>query len=246
MIWFKNSTKSLHSRLYCDATADTRPRSILYRQLPLQRATWVEVVCSNLAVGQPLNKCVRSPCMVAPVKTRAHVRNMHASSTSRYEVLWRGTELRVHYVWYDDEKNSRCKACLPIRSVNCTNNNCTKTCFRIYQTWWSDFWHETRLATFQSKPHKCQECGKTFGRRSDLNRHMRGVHMRERPHSCNKCGWTFAEAGNLKHHMQVSVYWRRNNLPLYINCHISRHIALKQERILRSPTFGETCSTRKC
>jgi len=50
--------------------------------------------------------------------------------------------------------------------------------------------------------HRCTKCGKSFGRLSLLNRHMK-LHSGIKPWACTVCGWRFLQRYNLKKHMMT-------------------------------------------
>ncbi|XP_067283933.1 gastrula zinc finger protein XlCGF7.1-like [Pseudorasbora parva] len=60
--------------------------------------------------------------------------------------------------------------------------------------------------TSQEKAQKtyftCQQCGKSFSRKVNLNSHMR-VHTRENPCTCPQCGKSFNHKGNFNRHIQI-------------------------------------------
>jgi uncharacterized Zn-finger protein len=56
-------------------------------------------------------------------------------------------------------------------------------------------------AVKKTKLLSCQQCNKTFGKKSELDSHMR-VHTGEKPYSCTLCGKSFSQKGTLASHHQ--------------------------------------------
>ncbi|XP_016398702.1 gastrula zinc finger protein XlCGF49.1-like [Sinocyclocheilus rhinocerous] len=54
----------------------------------------------------------------------------------------------------------------------------------------------------RGKTFTCQQCGKSFNHKGNLNRHMR-IHTRKKPFTCPKCGKSFNQKGNLNVHMRI-------------------------------------------
>ncbi|XP_062977702.1 zinc finger protein 11-like [Elgaria multicarinata webbii] len=53
----------------------------------------------------------------------------------------------------------------------------------------------------QESHNVCCECGKSFGRRSSLNRHLK-IHSNEKPYKCSTCDKCFIEKSNLNAHIR--------------------------------------------
>ncbi|OSX77849.1 hypothetical protein BU14_0130s0004 [Porphyra umbilicalis] len=50
---------------------------------------------------------------------------------------------------------------------------------------------------------RCQECGRCFSQRYNLNRHRRVVHLKQRPFSCPLCPTVWQQRDHLKKHLRV-------------------------------------------
>ena len=53
-----------------------------------------------------------------------------------------------------------------------------------------------------NKSLKCNDCGKTFSQKGDLNRHIRSVHEGKKPFKCNICGTAFPYTHSLNRHLR--------------------------------------------
>lgn len=52
------------------------------------------------------------------------------------------------------------------------------------------------------KPHSCDQCDKSFSKRSSLQSHQR-THTEEKPYSCDECGKRFTNSGTLVSHKRI-------------------------------------------
>ncbi|RKP00576.1 hypothetical protein CXG81DRAFT_1656, partial [Caulochytrium protostelioides] len=50
------------------------------------------------------------------------------------------------------------------------------------------------------RPFRCHACSASFSRKHDLHRHTRSLHSNDRPHLCSFCNLSFARADALKRH----------------------------------------------
>ncbi|TRY57877.1 hypothetical protein DNTS_017666, partial [Danionella cerebrum] len=52
------------------------------------------------------------------------------------------------------------------------------------------------------KPHPCDQCGKSFRTKHDLQRHI-SIHTGEKPYPCDQCGKSFRTKRNLQRHISI-------------------------------------------
>ena len=64
-----------------------------------------------------------------------------------------------------------------------------------------EFGH-TYTYSARKKSQSCEECGLTFKKACNRERHIRNVHYQQK-HECSRCGKLFGRADNLKNHMRV-------------------------------------------
>ena len=50
----------------------------------------------------------------------------------------------------------------------------------------------------------CEQCGKGFGTKVMLRKHLMAVHFQHKPHRCKLCGRDFAKMENLEIHLAVT------------------------------------------
>ena len=58
----------------------------------------------------------------------------------------------------------------------------------------------TKAVHLNSKPFKCDQCGKSFVSKQGLQKHINGVHLNLKPFKCTECSSSFREKGGLTKH----------------------------------------------
>ena len=51
------------------------------------------------------------------------------------------------------------------------------------------------------KSFKCEKCPYAATQKSDLHKHVQGVHEKVTPYQCDKCSYAASQISNLKQHM---------------------------------------------
>ena len=99
-----------------------------------------------------------------------------------------------------------------------------------------------------SKDYKCESCGKSFGQKDNLERHVMTVHEKIKAYQCEYCDKNFGEKQNLKSHLK-SVHENENRKDfscnvcdekfLY-NSNLKRHILQFHMKIKSKAPKNET------
>ena len=63
----------------------------------------------------------------------------------------------------------------------------------------------------EPKVHACPHCPSTFGKKSNLTRHVRVVHEKRRDHACPHCAAAFGRASDLMTHVRTVHEKRRDH-----------------------------------
>ena len=53
----------------------------------------------------------------------------------------------------------------------------------------------------KKKPFKCEICGYSFSRKSNMTQHVLSVHEEKKPFKCNNCHYSCSEKGSLTKHV---------------------------------------------
>ncbi|XP_022194065.1 zinc finger protein 436 [Nilaparvata lugens] len=97
-----------------------------------------------------------------------------------------------------------------------------------------------------SSEHRCRICQKTFGRRSNLMKHMLALHSGFRPHRCSTCKNAFASKADLARHTSTHTGERP------YSCHVCLYSFSRRDKLVRHmrthsserPYSCELCATR--
>lgn len=65
----------------------------------------------------------------------------------------------------------------------------------------------------KKKAFRCETCGKTFGKKNHVARHVQAVHLNVRPYVCPMCAFPFQEKRGLARHLKVHEKQRDIGLP---------------------------------
>ena len=94
------------------------------------------------------------------------------------------------------------------------------------------------------KPFKCDKCQKQFGLKSQLNGHVKRVHLNERNHFCTFCDKACFSANDLKQHMQNNHDERQRSFrcascgkSFFSNANLKRHFATCTKKMMKIKNY---------
>lgn len=205
--------------------------------------------------GYPCKDCDRT--FKYPQLVKEHRQRMHSDQKKTFpctvcsKEFGRAQTLQVHMLTHTDEKPVECDIChahfksdvymkihrvrhSDVRRFECPEVDCSKSFFTR-----SEFNFHRKNRHSDDKPNKCEECGKGFVKKSQLQSHFRshsGGHLK-----CSKCPRSFKTAKKLNEHKKGcpqadthtafkcehcnGVFRSKHSLTIHERTHIEKSIA---------------------